>query len=129
MGIEINAQSGGNSEYVNSVHEMGVVIIRRVISPFKQSDFLYQFSRDAWKERRMLKVLHGLTDKVIKNRRKELGKRTDKSEENCYGIKRRTAFLDTLMTSTINGELLTDEDIREEVDTFMFEVNLSIVVN
>lgn len=39
------------------------------------------------------------------------------------GIKNKHAFLDLLLLSEIDGKKINDDLIREEVDTFMFEVN------
>lgn len=79
-----------------------------------------------------LRVLHEFTDDVIRKRRQELleingndngntNNHKDGDDE-AIGIRKKRAFLDLLLLSTIEGKPLTDLEIREEVDTFMFEV-------
>lgn len=72
-----------------------------------------------------MKILHGFTDSVIAKRKSELlNSMPDQADnnDNEFGIKKKTAFLDLLLQSTIDSQPLSNEDIREEVDTFMFEV-------
>lgn len=74
------------------------------------------------KEQKLLQVLHGFTDSVIKARRQELiDDGNPMVNSNDAGMKRKLALLDLLLQATVDGKPLNDVDIREEVDTFMFE--------
>lgn len=86
---------------------------------------LYKFTKLRKIEANALKVLHGFADDVIRKRRKELTEKQDENDNTLdeIGIRKKRAFLDLLLHSTINGKPLTDLEIREEVETFIFGVN------
>lgn len=120
MGVKINAQDNPQMLYVKSVKRMGQIILERVIEPFKKCDFTYQFTKSCADEKECLKVLHGFTREVIRKRRDELKTKAP----NKSGPSRKQAFLDLLlqMTEEEGNYTLSDDDVQEEVDTFMFEV-------
>lgn len=67
------------------------------------------------KQKRLLKVLHGFTDSVIIARREELVKKINQNDAS-----EKNNLIDILLQSAIDGKPLSNLDIREEVDTFMF---------
>ncbi|XP_024879016.1 cytochrome P450 4C1-like, partial [Temnothorax curvispinosus] len=84
----------------------------------------------------MLKILHGFTKQIIAERKvyhdctngqylKHFDNDTSakRNDAEPVGIRRkRLAMLDLLIAASRDG-LMTDSDIREEVDTFMFAVH------
>lgn len=123
MGKNIGAQSNDDSEYVRTVYRMSDMIHRRMKMPWFWPDLWYLMFKEGREHRRGLKRLHTFTNNVIAERVNDM-----KAEEDCasagtgYSKSRRKAFLDLLLSVTDeDGNRLSHKDIREEVDTFMFE--------
>ncbi|CAG9805216.1 unnamed protein product [Chironomus riparius] len=130
MGIDIQAQIKTDSLYVQAVKEITSLLIVRMFTFYLRPDFIYNLSSIKKRQDELIKILHDFTDKVIVNRREELIKsKNNNLDENSniidenedIGAKKKMAFLDVLLHSSIEGKALTNMDIREEVDTFMFE--------
>ncbi|KAK4879442.1 hypothetical protein RN001_007588 [Aquatica leii] len=121
MGTNIDAQRT-NSEYVRAVKNISEIIINRTGSAFKSVDFLYYFTYDYIKESKLLRLLHNFTEFVISKRRQELLNNVNVDiTSDDLGIKKRLTFLDLMLQCQLKDNLISDKDIREEVDTFMFE--------
>ncbi|KAI2474175.1 hypothetical protein C4B38_000250, partial [Diabrotica virgifera virgifera] len=121
MGIKLNAQTDSTSPYVRSTRSMCYIIVERILSPLDPS--LYPLTLNYYREKIALKVLHAYTDSVIDKKISEKKKKTEilVDKNTNIGIKKKQAFLDLLLDYTMDGEPLLRTDIREEVDTFMFE--------
>lgn len=98
---------------------------------------LFRLSADYKKHQKCIEILHGVSNGVIRDRKEEIEKRKAMTNNNIsdqvnnnlmggteqavIGEKKRLAFLDLLIEASKDGSVLSNEDIREEVDTFMFE--------
>jgi len=120
MGISVNAQDDENSVFVQSVKTMCDLLYRRLFSIISRVDWLYRLTPAYRKEKRCVKILNDYSDCIIKKRRNELLGSNEVVEQN-FGMKTKNTFLDLLLKSTEAGKALTDGDIRDEVNTFIFE--------
>ncbi|XP_039306249.1 cytochrome P450 4C1-like isoform X2 [Solenopsis invicta] len=104
----------------------------KAMRPWFKNSWVFSLSPRGKEQAKLLKILHGFTEKIIAER-KDYHKRTNgqymsnfskdavADETETIGIKkRRLAMLNLLIQAAQEG-LLTDVDIREEVNTFMFE--------
>uniref|UniRef100_A0A8D1M5F3 Cytochrome P450 4V2 n=1 Tax=Sus scrofa TaxID=9823 RepID=A0A8D1M5F3_PIG len=125
MGKNIGAQSNDDSEYVRAVYRVSDSIHRRMKAPWLWFDFLYFMFKDGQEYRKSLKILHNFTSNVITERASEMKRDEERSHDDKDIPPHKNkckAFLDLLLNVTDDkGNKLSHEDIREEVDTFMFE--------
>ncbi|KRY69402.1 Cytochrome P450 4V2 [Trichinella pseudospiralis] len=128
MGRHVNAQKNSDSDYVRAIYKLNRIIHERQKKPHLWPNIIFRLFGKGKEQEECLKILHSFTWKVIQERREEVkqlggwAKVLDRqmTDFEMTSQKRRLAFLDLLLQIAEQGKL-TDQDIREEVDTFMFE--------
>ncbi|KAL6418301.1 hypothetical protein ACFW04_012206 [Cataglyphis niger] len=134
MGISLQKYGEFQQQYRNAIHDIIQLMVYRLFKPWYYNDLIFALSPQGRKQKKILKILHGFTEKVIAERRLyhertnyrylenlENDKETEINDAEVFGIKKkRLAMLDLLIAVSRDNNL-SDLDIREEVDTFMFE--------
>ncbi|KAH8380304.1 hypothetical protein KR009_009855, partial [Drosophila setifemur] len=127
MGTKIYAQSNERTPYADAVDKCTAMMSWRFMSVYLQSEVLFTLTHPhlKWRQTQLIRTMHEFTIKVIEQRRQALEEQQKKTRSvdtaDDVGSKRRMALLDVLMMATVDGKPLTNDEIREEVDTFMFE--------
>ncbi|GIY72349.1 cytochrome P450 4C1 [Caerostris darwini] len=128
MGLNINAQSGQNDEYVKAIEEIGEIFMYRILRPWLYPETIFRLTSTGRKFFASVSRVKALTRKVIKDKKAEIiaNRKLNPVVEtapdgNPMLRKKRKAFLELLMEYHLKDPTFTEEDIREEVDTFMFE--------
>ncbi|KAJ9590112.1 hypothetical protein L9F63_016766, partial [Diploptera punctata] len=123
MGTQGNLQEQGYSEYAMAVLETTNEIMKRVMSPWLYPSFIYNLSSCRRRINKHIKTMDNFVYEVIGERKRmnDLKRFEKQLQEDVTNIgrKKKLTFLDMLLECSENDNL-TDEDIREEVNTFMF---------
>ena len=119
--------------YIKAVCDMVQLSTDRFMNPFYHSDWIYYLTPSGCRTRKACKVFHDYSSAIIQERKKVLGlenqqEQVKKATEHDTLLKEVTKtrkyldFLDILLTTVDEeGKGLSDREIRDEVDTFMFE--------
>lgn len=108
----------------------------RFSNMWKRSEILYSIFAHAEKKRvdELVKIVHAFTDDIIIKRRNKLLATEQQpidaqkiSDDDRIGGSKKMALLDILLQANVDNEPLTNEQIRAEVDTFMFAVSIQII--
>uniref|UniRef100_A0A914CI65 Cytochrome P450 n=1 Tax=Acrobeloides nanus TaxID=290746 RepID=A0A914CI65_9BILA len=117
MGVDLNAQGDPHQPYVECVEKFSLIAWIYNMNPAYWIETIWYLFGHGFETERTLKILKGFTHKVIKERAEAFD---DMKKNGQTFEKKRLAFLDMLLNMKDENQL-TFEDIREEVDTFMFE--------
>eukprot|EP00069_Balaena_mysticetus_P014963 bmy_22449T0 len=110
------------SEYIAAILELSALVAKRHQQIFLHLDLLYYLTPDGRCFRRACRLVHDFTDVVIQERRRTLLSQGIDDFLKAKAKAKTLDFIDVLLlTKDEDGKGLSDEDIRAEADTFMFE--------
>lgn len=121
------ASGKDQEEYKSAVYKMGEFIVYRITRPWFFFDPIFAFTKSFWEQKSLAKYLHDFSYGVIADKRKQLSKFALSNnnmtvQPSSYSTRKKLAMLDMLISANLQGAPIDDVGIREEVDTFMFEV-------
>ncbi|XP_071568023.1 cytochrome P450 4C1-like [Temnothorax nylanderi] len=127
MGVNIRAQETV-TKYHSTVDKSSRLIWNRILTPWYWSDWLYYSLPVGKGFKSAIDMLHDFTKGVINKKKAERqsqnGYTEHENEDNelDIGKRKRKAFLDLLLDQNAKDDTpLTDDELRAQVDTFMFE--------
>ncbi|XP_056647982.1 cytochrome P450 4C1-like [Diorhabda sublineata] len=121
FGTKLDMENKADKSYVSAIHEMGQLLVYRIIRPWLHKSILFNLlSFKSVQYSNTIDILKNFTNRIIAKRERhfetfEVNRNDDVSK------RKKLAFLDILLNAKITKNLIDDEGIKDEVNTFMFE--------
>ncbi|XP_034938233.1 cytochrome P450 4C1-like [Chelonus insularis] len=135
MGMNITENDEHQNKYKKAVCDFGNLFYYRFVRPWLENDFIFSLTKKGKEQKEILKILHGFSKKIIKERTEYHQETRGKylhdfscsyqnntgTQATGKGKRKRLAFLDLLIAASKQGLGIDAREIQEEVDTFVFE--------
>lgn len=128
MGTKLDEKDTEQVVYKESIYEFSELVIYRLLRPWFYNPITWIFHPMSWRERKLVRKMHNFTNNVINQRKIYFSGKSTNSPEQVKTSKPKSTMLDLLLTANENGFNIDDEGIREEVDTFTFEVRILLLL-
>ncbi|XP_053664253.1 cytochrome P450 4c3-like [Anopheles marshallii] len=134
MGCPVYAQQQSDSVYVRAHEKIGQIMLNRLQRLWLHPDLIFRCTQQYQEQQQCLDILHKFSYRMITERRSiieaghakaDLLVDTNNNSEAVESLqhsaagRKQLAFLDLLIEASDGGRVLSDTDIREEVDTFI----------
>lgn len=105
-----------------SVFSITTIVYKKMFNPIYGTESLFRFTKYHSLFEESLRVVSETTQKVISSRRKYYEEHPEELIDytNEVGVKKRMPLIDTLLRTNVDGEPLSNRDIEDEVNTFLF---------
>ncbi|EFN66739.1 Cytochrome P450 4g15 [Camponotus floridanus] len=119
MGYKLNAQINSKNEYVEAVDKIASIVQMRFTNVWVSNDKIFKLTKAGKEHDHALRIIQDLVDKVIAQKKIEWQQKHDGSLNKP--LNKKQVLLDLLLDISKNGTVhLSDADIRDEVNTFMY---------
>ncbi|WAR19172.1 CP4A4-like protein [Mya arenaria] len=115
FGFHSNCQSGSVLHpYIQGVYDVSELVAKRVVNPLYHYKFIYKLSGNGKRFQAACDAIHEHSERIIRERRSLIASEKPGT--------RNMDFLDVLLTAKDRDDVsLSDKEIRDEVNTFIFE--------
>ncbi|CAL1285541.1 unnamed protein product [Larinioides sclopetarius] len=113
FGVRTEESGSDSSQLVKSIRWINEMHVLRLFKPYIWPDFLFKLSKDGKETIQHAQKIHDFTRNIIQQKKSRYLK-----DQKHHDSEKHKALLDLLLEKHMETGELSEEDIREEVDTF-----------